>query len=55
MLMMLAVWGLFAQKVGPADAHDAGCVGGLFLRKVGPADAHDAGCAGGSFAQNRPV
>ena len=27
MLMMLAVWGFFAQIVGPADAHDAGCVG----------------------------
>ena len=32
MLMMLAVWGAFSPKVGPADAHDVGCVG-AFLPK----------------------
>ena len=27
MLMMLAVQGALLHKIGPADAHDAGCMG----------------------------
>ena len=55
MLMMLVPRGVFRQKVGAADAHDAGsprrellmlmllAPHGVFRQKVGAADAHDAG------------
>ena len=42
MLMMLAPRGVFWQKVGAADAHDAGSPCTL-RQKVGAADAYDAG------------
>ena len=34
MLMMLAVRGPLSLKIGPADAHDAGCMG--FVAQSGP-------------------